>query len=185
MPQLVPPPELPAVFGELVRQLASFLALLLGAAVLHKAYTPAPSIASAAALTRSSGRLARAALIVAAALEAAACALLLTKQHLQAGALLAALLFTLYFGALARALRAGDGGIDCGCHFGASHGGVETFDLTRNAVLAALAVLVCAGAGAIAPPLEPRHLLAGAGGLALYVALDAVRGAAHERRRPA
>ncbi|HLW23448.1 MAG TPA: MauE/DoxX family redox-associated membrane protein [Steroidobacteraceae bacterium] len=186
------PATLPLLIAELTRQLAGFLAWLLAASALHKALDPAASVAAAAALTRRPaaagtaavrpGPGARALTVLAIVLEGGACALLFASGPLlRAGALLAAALFAAYGAALAVALREGRTAIDCGCHFGSHRPEIGGFDLKRNAVLIALAAAVLAGAR-WAAPLTLRHLLVGAGGLALYVALDAVRGLAPERR---
>jgi hypothetical protein len=149
-----------------------------GAAVAPRGAAVAPRGAAVA----PPGPGARALTLLAVVLEGGACALLFSSgQLLRAGALLAAALFATYWVALAVALREGRTAIDCGCHFGSHRPEISGFDLKRNAVLIALAAAVLAGAR-FAAPLTPRHLLVGAGALALYVALDAVRGLAPGRR---
>jgi hypothetical protein len=178
--------ELLMVLAEMERQLGCFLALLLTAAALHKAFTPRTSLAATAALARSRLPLARVLLPAAALTELVAAGLLLSAEHVGAGALLAAALLGGYLAALARALGgSASAAIDCGCHFGSpSHErpALARADLARNALLIGLALLLAllatrlAAAGAGPIPLEAHHLLAGAGGLALYLAFDALRG---------
>jgi hypothetical protein len=67
------------------------------------------------------------------------------------------------------AQRRGD--VDCGCSFGASSRRLGTFEIARNTVLLASALLLLTCADAVAP-LVPSQLLAACALLALYGAVD-------------
>lgn len=164
-----------AVLAEVARQLAAFLAVLLAAAAVHKALVPRASVAAVSTLVRVPRALAGPAVVLAATLELLAAVGLLTGAGRAAGALLAMLLFALYLALLGGALRRGERGIDCGCHFGGPGRGLGFRELARNAVLVVLAGLVAAGARA-APTgvLAARHLLIGAACFALYLAVESL-----------
>jgi len=163
------------VLQEIVCQLAGFLAVLLAASALHKAFTPGASVPAVRNLTRLPRALAPLALGLAASIELLAAAGLLMDAWRGSAALLALALLAIYLGLLGRALRGGQRAMDCGCHFGASSRGLGFYELARNALLIVLAgVVAAAGRSGLAGTIEPRHLLAGAAAFALYLAVESV-----------
>jgi len=63
------------------------------------------------------------------------------------------------------------GAVDCGCSFGASPRRLGTFEIARNLLLLASALLLLRFEDAVAP-LVPSQLLAACALLALYGAVD-------------
>jgi len=155
----------------LLAQLAAFLALLLVASAAHKALSwgrtrmvvqnfagvPLPAVSSAAA--------------AGCAIEGLAGVLLVLPDHRRVGAALATVILGLYLTLIARAVAQRRGAVDCGCSFGASSRRLGTFEIARNAVLLASALLLLAFADVVAP-LVPSELLAACALLALYGAID-------------
>jgi hypothetical protein len=132
--------------------LALFLALVLTAAAAHKLVERARLTRAAAGLLRLSPAVAMPVTMAAAATEFAAALALLFPASRPTGALLAALLWAGYGIALLAARRRGDGGLDCGCDFGARKSGIGRFAIIRAFALAAAALLLClspAGGGGI------------------------------------
>ena len=132
--------------------LALFLAIVLAVAAAHKLAERARLTQATASLLRLSPALAMPATMAAAAVEFAAALALLFPASRFAGALLAALLWAGYGAALVAARRRGDGGIDCGCDFGARRTGIGRFTIARAFALAGAAGLLSlspAGGGAI------------------------------------
>lgn len=132
--------------------LALFLAIVLAVAAAHKLAERARLTQATAGLLRLSPALAMPATMTAAAVEFAAALALLFPVSRFAGALLAALLWAGYGAALVAARRRGDGGIDCGCDFGARRSGIGRFTIARAFALACAAALLClspAGGGGI------------------------------------
>lgn len=132
--------------------LALALAIILAVAAAHKLAERARLTLATAGLLRISPALAMPATMAAAAVEFAAALALLFPASRPAGALLAALLWAGYGAALLAARRRGDGGLDCGCDFGARRSGIGRFTIARAFALAAAALTLClspAGGGAI------------------------------------
>lgn len=123
--------------------LALFLAIVLAVAAAHKLAERSRLMQASAALLRLAPALAMPATMAAAAVEFAAALALLFPASRVAGALLAALLWAGYGAALLAARRRGDGGIDCGCDFGARRSGIGRFTVARAFALAAAALLLC------------------------------------------
>lgn len=132
--------------------LALALAIILAVAAAHKIAERARLTRATAGLLRLDPALAMPATMAAAAVEFAAALALLIPASRPAGALLAALLWAGYGAALLAARRRGDGGMDCGCDFGARRSGIGRFTIARVFALAAAALALClspAGGGAI------------------------------------
>lgn len=132
--------------------LALFLAIVLAVAAAHKLAERARLAHATANLLRLSSAVAMPATMAAAAVEFAAALALLFPASRTTGAILAALLWAGYGAALVAARRRGDGGIDCGCDFGARRTGIGRFTIARAFVLAGAAGLLSlspAGGGAI------------------------------------
>src|SRR5690606_20059382 len=120
-----------------------FLAIVLAVAAAHKLVERTRLTRAAAGLLRVAPALAIPATMAAAAVEFAAALALLFPASRPAGALLAALLWAGYAAALTAARRRGDGGLDCGCDFGARKGGIGRFAVARALALAAAALVLC------------------------------------------
>lgn len=132
--------------------LTLFLAMVLGIAAAHKLAERSRLASATAGLLRIDPAIAAPVAMAAAATEFAAALALLFPVSRSAGALLAALLWAGYGAALVGARRRGDGGIDCGCDFGARRSGIGRFAITRPfaLALAALALLSSpAGGGGV------------------------------------
>jgi uncharacterized membrane protein YphA (DoxX/SURF4 family) len=155
----------------LLAQLAAFLAALLIASAAHKALAWRRTRAVLENFGRVPSVAAPAAAIGVCALEALAGLLLLLPDASRAGAALASGIFAVYFALIARAVAERRGAIDCGCSFGAGARRLGTFELARNALLLACALLLLVCAHAIAP-LAPSQILAACALLALYGAVD-------------
>ncbi|WP_241127864.1 MauE/DoxX family redox-associated membrane protein [Novosphingobium terrae] len=134
-----------------MQALSFFLALVLGAACLHKWTERDRLIAATATLTGVGLREAPFLLLVAGLWEALAAITLLVPGLTQIGAVAGAALWTLYAAALWR--RRGQR-IDCGCDFMRRDKPVSTGAILRPVVLAAVAVMVALlPAGAFSPDL--------------------------------
>lgn len=123
--------------------LALALAIILAAAAIHKLAERERLTRATVGLLRLEPALAMPATMAAAAIEFAAALALLFPASRPAGALLAALLWAGYGAALLAARRRGDGGIDCGCDFGARRGGIGRFSIARALALATAALVLC------------------------------------------
>jgi uncharacterized membrane protein YphA (DoxX/SURF4 family) len=163
-----------AVLRLLISQLAAFLALLLLASAVHKSVRWAhigKVVHEFGSVPRSAAPWAAVAAMLGELL--AAVLLLLPAQRLS-GALLAALIWCVYLALMLRAIAQGRRNVDCGCSFGASPHPLGGFEVARNAVLVAFALLVAASAAGGAVPLPASQLLGACALLALYGALDQV-----------
>jgi uncharacterized membrane protein YphA (DoxX/SURF4 family) len=159
------------VAGALLAQLAAFLAVLLVASAAHKALAWRRTRAVVQNFAGVPRPAASAAAVAACAIEGFAGLLLIVPDHKRAGAALATALLALYLALITRAVAQRRGAVDCGCSFGASSRPLGTFEIARNAMLLASALLLLAFADAIAP-LVPSQLLAACALLALYGAVD-------------
>lgn len=181
------PASISAVFELVEIQLAVFLALLLSVAAVHKMFWRARARRAAGMLTGMAWRSAGVAVALAALSELGAAGLLAMPAFRADGALLAAVLWSLYFIVIARSIVRGRRDVDCGCSFGAAHRSLGPFQLLRCATLVLLALIV---AGLCLMPAGRDGAPAGLGGasggaamliteglaavamLALYAALD-------------
>jgi len=166
----------------LICQIGVFLALLLAASAVHKgmrwAYTKR-AVHEFAGVPRS----AAAAAAAAAALgESLAALLLFVPAFRRTGALLAALIFGAYLALMLRAIVRGRRDVDCGCSFGPTRHPLGAFDVVRNAVLTAFALLVAVSGAGGAEAVAASQALAGCALLALYGALDQVMALQPPRR---
>jgi FtsH-binding integral membrane protein len=156
-------------------QMATFQAMLLAASAVHKAVRWTHSLTVMRQFAGVPGALAGTSLGVATAVELAAGALLMVPAFRTTGAVLAALIWTLYVALIVRAIVQGRRDVDCGCSFGPTSRPLGTFQIARNLVLAALALFIAwvsAFGGAI--PAQGTFVLGGLALLALYGALDQV-----------
>lgn len=166
----------------LATQLAAFLAALLLASAAHKLMRFAHArnvVHEFAGVPRS----AAAAVAIAAALgELLAAAALFVPAYRLAGASLAALTWGVYLGLILRAIGQGRRDADCGCNFGARPHPLGTFEVARNALLVASALLVGVSAARGAEPVAASQVLAALVFLALYGALEQVMAVRSLRR---
>ncbi len=154
----------------LIDGLSAFLAVLLGAAGLHKLLGFARARAAAHAFGGVPSRFAPAAAAGALTAELGACLMLALPGHRAAGALIAAALWGGYLLLFVRAAALGLREVDCGCSFGAAHHRVGGYHVARNAALTAAAILVALAGGSAAPPAS--QWLGALALLALYGALE-------------
>jgi uncharacterized membrane protein YphA (DoxX/SURF4 family) len=159
------------VAGVVLAQIAAFLAALCIASAVHKVFSwrrTRTVVQEFAAVPRAA---ASAAALAACTFEALAGALLILPDHRRAGAALATAILGVYLALIARAVALDRGGVDCGCSFGGGSRDIGKFEIMRNAVLLAAALLLLACADGIAT-LAPSQLLAACALLALYGAVD-------------
>jgi|GEM_PF-965758 len=169
----------------LVAQVAAFLAVLLLASAAHKGMRFAHIRKVVQEFVRVP-RSASAAVAFAAALgELLAAAALLAPAYRWAGASLAALIWGAYLALILRAIGQGRRDADCGCSFGPKQHPLGAFEVARNAVLMALAVLVGISAASGAVPAAASQVLAACAFLALYGALEQVMAVRPPLRRGA
>jgi hypothetical protein len=155
--------------------MATFQAMLLAASAVHKAVRWTHSRNVMRQFAGVPGVLAGTSLGVATAVELAAGALLMVPAYRTTGAVLAALIWTLYVALIVRAVVQGRRDVDCGCSFGPTSRPLGSFQIARNLVLAALAVFIAwvsASGGSV--PAQGTFVLGGLALLALYGALDQV-----------
>ena len=168
--------SLGSAMPSLAAQMAAFQAMLLAATAVHKAARWTHSLAVMRQFAGVPDVLAAASLGVAIAVESAAGALLMAPAYRTTGAVLAALIWTLYVAFIVRAIVQGRRDVDCGCSFGPTSRPLGSFQIARNLVLAALAVFI-AWVSVIdgpVPPAQGSFVLGGLALLALYGALDQV-----------
>lgn len=173
------------VLAVLCAETAWFLALVLAGAALHKLYAQSRARRAAAELLGVSWRGAGLAVWVAAATEGLAALCVVNPSSRGAGASLAAVLFAVYLGVMARAIFVGRRQIDCGCSFGTTHRPLGSWQILRTASLMLLAAAVAglahgpavrefASVYATSPGELACESMAALAFLALYVALDHV-----------
>lgn len=155
----------------LLAQIAAFLAVLLIASAVHKAF----GWRRTRAVVRDFGgvprRAASAVALAVCTIEVLAGALLILPDHRRAGAAFATAILGLYLALIVRAVAVDRGVVDCGCSFGGGSRSLGKFEIVRNAVLLTAALLLLAGADGIAT-MAPSQLLAACALLALYGAVD-------------
>jgi hypothetical protein len=127
------------------------LALVLGAAALHKLRAPVRFRAALAEYRLLPARLEAAAARALPALESLAALGLLVPALARGAAALAGALFVGYGAAIGANLARGRREIDCGCSFGGARQPLSGALVARNGVLAALAAAAALPAGARAP----------------------------------
>jgi hypothetical protein len=159
------------VAGVLLAQLAAFLAVLLLACAAHKLLSWRRTRAVVQSFAGVPHFAASGAAFAACAIEATSGLLLILPDTRRAGAVLASAAFGLYLGLIARAVAQRRGALDCGCSFGTGSRRLGKFEIARNALLLAFAVLLLVFADGVAA-LAPSQLLAGFALLALYGAID-------------
>jgi hypothetical protein len=108
--------------------------------------------------------------------------LLIIPIYRVVGALLAAIVLTVYLILIVRSLSAGRRDVDCGCTFGQTRHSLGAFDVARNAVLVVMALGVAASAARGGSVIAGSQMIAAVALLALYVALDQVMGVQPMRR---
>jgi Methylamine utilisation protein MauE len=168
-------PSLGSAVQSFAAQMATFQAMLLAASAVHKAARWTHSRNLMRQFAGVPGVLAGTSLGVATAAELAAGAQLLVPAFRTTGAVLAALIWTLYVALIVRAIVQGRRDVDCGCSFGPTSRPLGSYQIARNLVLAALALFIAwvsAFGGAV--PAQGTFALGGLALLALYGALDQV-----------
>ena len=168
-------PSLGSAVQSFAAQMATFQAMLLAASAVHKAARWTHSRNLMRQFAGVPGVLAGTSLGVATAVELAAGAQLLVPASRATGAVLAALIWTLYVALIVRAIVQGRRDVDCGCSFGPTSRPLGSYQIARNLVLAALALFIAwvsAFGGAV--PAQGTFVLGGLALLALYGALDQV-----------
>jgi Methylamine utilisation protein MauE len=168
-------PSLGSAVQSFAAQMATFQAMLLAASAVHKAARWTHSRNLMHQFAGVPGVLAGTSLGVATAVELAAGAQLLVPAFRTTGAVLAALIWTLYVALIVRAIVQGRRDVDCGCSFGPTSRPLGSYQIARNLVLAALALFIAwvsAFGGAV--PAQGTFVLGGLALLALYGALDQV-----------
>jgi hypothetical protein len=156
-------------------QVATFQAVLLAASAVHKAARWRHSRLVLRQFAGVPGVVAGPALGAATAAELAAGVLLMAPAQRTTGAVLAALIWTLYLALIVRAIVQGRRDVDCGCSFGPAARPLGSFQISRNLVLAALALFVaCVSTFLGAVAIQGTFVVGGLALLALYGALDQV-----------
>jgi hypothetical protein len=163
-------------------QAAWFLALLLVAAAAHKLLWRERASAAVSGLTGMLPKAAGLAVNAIAAIEMLAALGLLVPAYRSPGALLAALLWSLYVIAMARAVLTGRRAVDCGCSFGKTHRPLGRFQLLRTAVLALIALAIAFSPATVTVDARGVSMavllltqgLAACALFALYAALDSI-----------
>jgi uncharacterized membrane protein len=163
------------VVSSLISQLAAFLALLLATSAVHKAMSwqrTRSVIHEFAGVPRAAAAPAG---LAAALCELLAAGLLFVPAGRLWGAVLAALILSAYLALMVRALLQGRRELDCGCSFGGTAHPLGAYEVARNAVLAAFALLIAGSAAEGRElPVSAPQILAACALLALYGALDLV-----------
>lgn len=161
------------VTQQLLAQLHAFLALLLLISSAHKWLRRARARDAVHALVGVPRHLTGWAVGTISLLELCAAVLLVIPTARITGALLAALIWGVYWWLMVRAIVEGRRDVDCGCSFGKSHRPLGVFQLARNLVLVSLAgAIALVPAGDASGALPAGQMLAAFAMLALYSALD-------------
>jgi hypothetical protein len=159
----------------LTAQFAAFEALLLIVSAGHKAVKWSYSRGVVLEFAKVPAALAAAVLAGVALVESIAGAMLMVPAYRTVGGLLAGSIWTLYLALIVRAIAQGRRDADCGCSFGPTRRPLGWFQVSRNALLLAVAAIVTgvsAVGGSVA--VEGSQMLAACALLALYGALDQV-----------
>lgn len=167
--------SMPEVLEWLIVQLAAFQAALLLVSGVHKLTRSVRLRDVVREFADVPAGLASTAVVAAAAAELLAALLLWAPPLRAAGAALAVLIWGGYLVLILRAIAHGKHAVDCGCTFGPAHRPLGAYQVVRNAVLTAGALLVGAGAAALPTGwVAGPQILAGLALLASYFALDQV-----------
>jgi Methylamine utilisation protein MauE len=156
-------------------QLAVFQALLLCVSAVHKGVRWQHSKSVMRQFAGVPLSMAASTLSAAMACELVAGVLLIVPGSRAMGAMLAAAIWAVYLGLIFRAIVQHRRDVDCGCSFGSTSRPLGAFQITRNAVLAGLAVFIAwvsAMYGSV--PAQGSQVLGGIALLTLYGALDQV-----------
>lgn len=147
--------------------LASTLACILGVAAWHKFSAPAEFEQALAGYGIVPSFAHTPARFFLASFELASALLLIVPVTAILGAVMAAIILSIYAAAMAHALMFGKAGISCGCHFGQSDDGLSWSLVWRNAGLVALALALLVPASRV---LTPSDILnGGATGLCVLI----------------
>jgi hypothetical protein len=167
-----------SVFGvlqALIAQLTAFEALLLATAGLHKLIWHERARGAARQFAGVPAKFAVSAVYAVAGAELLASVLLWLPAYRLTGAVLAVLLWTGYLLLMLIAIAQGRRDVDCGCSFGADQRPLGGFQILRNGLLLAIALMVAAGyVGHLAVASLATQMLPAFAMLALYGALDQV-----------
>jgi hypothetical protein len=161
--------------GSLTAQFAAFEAFLLIVSAGHKVVKWSYSRGVVLKFAKVPVVLAAPALAGVALVESIAGAMLMIPAYRTVGGLLAASVWTVYLALIVRAIIQGRRDADCGCSFGPTQRPLGWFQVTRSALLLAVAATVTgvsALGGSVA--VEGSQVLAACALLALYGALDQV-----------
>ncbi len=175
---MAPPVLIADALDALAVQFAAFEALLLLTSAVHKSirWRHLRDVVRQFAGVRPS--LATPVLGCVVILEVAAGGALFIPRFRSIGAVLAASIWAVYWVLILRAIAQGRRDADCGCTFGPTRRPLDTYQVSRNLVLLALATWVAvdfqAGNGSSGGGLQGSQLLAAFALLTLYGALDQV-----------
>lgn len=159
----------------LAAQLAAFTGLLLAASALHKVWRRQEILRVVREFAGVPRAAAPAAALAAGIAECAAAVLLFAPSTRVPGALLAASIWTGYLALIMRSVLAGRRDVDCGCSFGVGRHALGGFEVTRNVVLAVIALYVAASSLEGGPAVTASQVLGAVALLSLYVAFDQLR----------
>jgi hypothetical protein len=160
----------------LAAQLAAFIGLLLAASAGHKWLRWEHTLGVLREFVGVPRAAAPTTAMMVGVIECAAAALMFLPAHRLFGALLAATVLIAYLALIVRSLTVGRRDVDCGCSFGAPRHALGAFEVTRNAVLAVLALGVAVSSARGAAAIAASQVLGAAALLALYAALDQLIG---------
>lgn len=166
----------------LAAQLAAFIGLLLAASALHKWSRWQQTLRVVREFAGVPRAAAPAAALGAALAESIAAVLMFAPSSRALGALLAASIWTGYLALIVRSLLAGRREVECGCSFGAKQHALGGFEVARNVVLSVMALGVAVVSLREGPAVAASQLLGAVAMLALYLALDQLRGLQPMRR---
>jgi uncharacterized membrane protein YphA (DoxX/SURF4 family) len=166
--------SLDEVVGLLSQQFAAFAALLLLAAGGHKLLRRQRARSVITEFAGVAYPLAGVVAAVVAAAEISAGLLICVPEVRGVGAIMAAVIWIIYLVYIVRAIARGRRDLDCGCSFGGGHAPLGLFQIVRNIILAAGAVLVAVVSLGHADPITVSQGLAALALFALYGALDQV-----------
>jgi hypothetical protein len=159
----------------LTAQFAAFEAFLLIVSAGHKAVKWSYSRGVVLNFAKVPAALVAPALGGVTLVESIAGAMLMVPAYRAVGGLLAGSVWTVYLALIVRAMIQGRRDADCGCSFGPTQRPLGWFQVSRNAVLLAVAAIVT-GVSAVGGnvAVEGSQVLAACALLALYGALDQV-----------
>lgn len=169
-----------ATLGGAIQQLASQLSVFISFVMLtsaaHKGVQFHRVREAARELTGLDKSVATDAVRLAGLLEVSAGVLLWLPGMNRVGALLGALLLTIYFALVAGAIVSNRRNVDCGCSLGARRPGLGTYEVLRNLFLLASALLIYKVGSAEVHPTLYFDLAPGIMLLSVYYAFDELMG---------